>query len=171
MTATVPNGLAPKAPNPAPWVELQQSLPSRIVMISPFVDQLMQFLKVFIGKYHGAAESVLDIEISLREALANAMIHGNRENPVKMVHVAARCSMNGEVSITVEDEGEGFDDAALPDPTDPARKLLTHGRGIYLMRALMDEVSFEQNGTIVRLQKRLRETVLPINCARLQRSL
>ena len=72
MTATVPKGLAPKAPNPAPWVELQQSLPSRIAMISPFVDQLMQFLKVFIGKYHGAAESALDIEISLREALANA---------------------------------------------------------------------------------------------------
>jgi serine/threonine-protein kinase RsbW len=152
---TVPNGLAPKAPNSAPWVELQQSLPSRVAMISPFVDQLMQFLKVFIGRFHGAADSVLDIEISLREALENAMIHGNRENPVKKVHVAARCSMNGEVSITVQDEGEGFDDAPLPDPTDPQRQLLTHGRGLYLMRALMDEVSFERNGTFVRLQKRL----------------
>src|ERR1700693_2045758 len=155
MTAPVPNGLAPKAPNPAPWVELQQSLPSRVAMISPFVDQLMQFLKVFVGRFHGAAESVLDIEISLREALANAMIHGNRENPVKKVHIAARCSMNGEVSITVQDEGEGFDDAALLEPTDPQRQLLTHGRGLYLMRALIDEVSFEQNGTFVRLQKRL----------------
>ena len=154
MTAPVPNGLAPKAPNSAPWVELQQSLPSRVAMISPFVDQLMQFLKVFVGKFHCAADSVLDIEISLREALANAMIHGNRENPVKMVHIAARCSMNGEVSITVQDEGEGFDDAALPDPTDPQRRLLTHGRGSYLMRALMDEVSFEQNGTFVRLKKK-----------------
>jgi serine/threonine-protein kinase RsbW len=152
MTAPVPNGLAPKAPNPAPWVELQQSLPSRVAMISPFVDQLMEFLKVFIGRFHGAADSVLDIEISLREALANAMIHGNRENPVKKVHIAARCSMNGEVSITVQDEGEGFDDAALPDPQ---RQLLTHGRELYLMGALMDEVSFEQNGTFVRLKKRL----------------
>ena|ERR1700693_4979690 len=96
MTAPVPNGLAPKAPNPAPWVELQQSLPSRVAMISPFVDQLMEFLKVFIGRFHGAADSVLDIEISLREALANAMIHGNRGNPVKKVHIAARCSMNGK---------------------------------------------------------------------------
>lgn len=155
MTAPVPNRLAPKAPNSAPWVELQQSLPSRVAMISPFVDQLMQFLKVFMGKFHAAADSVLDIEISLHEALANAMIHGNRENPVKKVHIAARCSMNGEVSITVQDEGEGFDDAALPDPTDPQRQLLTHGRGLYLMKALMDEVSFEQNGTFVRLQKRL----------------
>jgi len=154
MTATVPNGLAPKAPNPAPWVELQQSLPSRVAMISPFVDQLMQFLKVFIGKCDGAADSVLDIEISLREALGNAMIHGNHENPVKKVHIAARCSMNGEVSITVQDEGEGFDDAALPDPTDPRRQLLTRGRGLYLIRALMDEVSFEQNGTLVRFKKR-----------------
>jgi serine/threonine-protein kinase RsbW len=90
----------------------------------------------------------------VREALTNAVVHGNREDPNKLVFVTSRCSEDGEVSITVRDEGQGFDSRAVPDPTVPENLLSSHGRGIYVMRKLMDEVSFEQNGTVLKMRKR-----------------
>jgi serine/threonine-protein kinase RsbW len=96
------------------------------------------------------------IEIAMHEALANAVVHGNHQNPAKQVLVSCRCSMDGEVVITVRDEGEGFDSDVLPDPTKPERRLLTHGRGLHIMKTLMDEVSFEENGTVVRMRKRMK---------------
>jgi len=62
--------------------------------------------------------------------------------------------MDGEVSITVRDEGNGFDSSAVLDPTFRENLLFTHGRGIYLMRTLMDEVSFEDGGAVVRMRKK-----------------
>ena len=58
--------------------------------------------------------------------------------------------------IIVRDEGEGFDGGTVPGPTEPERLFLTSGRGLYLMRALMDDVSFEENGTVVRMRKRVK---------------
>jgi serine/threonine-protein kinase RsbW len=105
----------------------------------------------------GTAKEAEDgIEVAIYEALANAVIHGNHENHEKQVHVACRCSMDGEVLISVRDEGEGFDSRVVPDPTEARRLLLTHGRGLHLMKALMDEVSFEENGTVVRMRKRMK---------------
>jgi serine/threonine-protein kinase RsbW len=133
----------------APFVELRQSFPSQIAAISPFVNQIMRF----ILNFRVADESEIDIEIALQEALANAVIHGNGENSSKHVSVVCRCYIDGEVAITVRDEGSGFDDQALTDPTTPENRLLSHGRGIYLMKMLMDEVSFEERGAVVRLRK------------------
>ena len=145
----------PRSPQFAPYVELQQFLMSRISNISPFVDQLMLFLKQLIHEFRYEAGREPDIEIALREAVANAVIHGNRENPEKRVHVTCRCRIDGEVLLTVRDEGQGFDICAISDTTDRTNLLLTHGRGIQLMRALMDEVTFDESGTVVRLRKRL----------------
>ena len=143
----------------APFVELRQSLTSRAGDISPFVDQLMRFIRLFTLKLGMAKETEDEIEIAVLEALANAVIHGNGENPEKQVHLSCRCSMDGEVSIVVRDEGEGFDSSAVPDPTEPQGLLLTHGRGLHLMRTLMDEVSFEENGTVVRMRKRIKTPI------------
>jgi len=95
----------------------------------------------------------LDTEIALREALANAIVHGNQEILHKRVYVTCRCTTDGEVSITVEDEGQGFDSEAVLDPTAPENRLLTYGRGIYLMKTLMDEVRFERGGAVVHMRK------------------
>ena len=143
----------------APFMELHQTLTSRAAAISPFLDQLMQFIRLFMGKFGAAKKHEEGIEIALGEALANAVIHGNHENPEKQVHVTCRCSMDGEVVITLRDEGKGFDSDAVPDPTEPQRLLLSHGRGLHLMRALMDEVSFEENGTVVRMRKRMKTSI------------
>ena len=155
MALSQNSGRATSNSTSAPLVELRQSLASRAADISPFVDQLMRFIKLFTLKLGIAKETEDEIEIAVLEALANAVIHGNGENPAKRVHLSCRCSMDGEVSIVVRDEGEGFDSRAVPDPTEPEGLLLTHGRGLHLMRTLMDEVSFEENGTVVRMRKRI----------------
>ncbi|MGA7415899.1 MAG: ATP-binding protein [Bryobacteraceae bacterium] len=143
----------------SPYVELRRVAASRVADVSPFVDQLMRFMRLLFDKFGDADESEA-IEIALTEALANAVIHGNHESPDKAVVVICRCAMDGDVSITIRDEGEGFDSRSLPDPTDPKCLLLNHGRGIYLMRTLMDEVRFEEGGRVVRMRKSLGSPVL-----------
>ena len=140
----------PETVDSVPFVELRQSLPSRVEAISPFVDQFMHF----VLNFRNADGSEVEIEMALREALANAVIHGNREDTFKRVFVECRCYMDGEVAITVRDEGQGFESSTVPDPTTPENRLFTHGRGIYLMKTLMDEISFEENGVIVRMRKK-----------------
>jgi len=131
------------------FVELMYSLPSDVAMVSPLVDHLMRdinSLRVMDG-------TEVDIEVALREALLNAVIHGNGEDPGKRVYLRVRCRADGEVSMAIQDEGPGFESNSVPDPTAPEHRMSTHGRGIYLMRALMDEVSFEEGGTVVHMRK------------------
>lgn len=131
-----------------PFVELQYSLPGQIVAISPSVDMVMSFVATF-RKVDG---SEANIEMALHEALTNAVVHGSHEDPSKSVYVLCRCCIDGEVSITVRDQGQGFD--AIADPTTPENLLSTHGRGIFLIRELMDEVSFDEGGVVVRMRKK-----------------
>ena len=112
------------------FVELPQSFPSQIHAISPFVDQLMSF----IAKSRNKDGNEADIEMALIEALENAVVPANCEHSHKRVYVTCRCTAEGEVSITVQDEGQGFDTGTLPDPTAPENRLRTSGRGIYLMK-------------------------------------
>jgi serine/threonine-protein kinase RsbW len=138
------------ASHPRPSVELWQSLPSQVAAIEPFTQQLMRF----IAKFRDADGSEAGIELAVHEALANAVLHGNRMNTYKSVYVACRCYIDGEVSITIRDQGQGFDSSAIPDPTAPENQLSAHGRGIYLMRAAMDEVHFDEGGVVVRMRKK-----------------
>jgi serine/threonine-protein kinase RsbW len=135
---------------PVPSFEVRQSLPSQLSAIPPFVDGLMSL----VATCRSADGSEIEIDLALREALINVVVHGNHEDPNKSVEVACRCSADGEVAITIRDEGMGFDVKAVPDPTAPENQLSTHGRGVYLMRALMDEVSFEDGGTVVHMAKK-----------------
>jgi len=156
MARTEYFGRATNISSSAPFVELHQYLASHVAAIAPFVDQLMRFIRLFMGRFGIARKAEGEIEIAIFEALANAVIHGNHESADKNVDVICRCSMDGEVLVIVRDEGKGFESSAVPDPTEPERLLLTSGHGLYLMRALMDEVSFEENGTVVRMRKRVK---------------
>jgi serine/threonine-protein kinase RsbW len=131
-----------------PCIELEHSLPSEVAAISPFVDKLMLLFR----KCGCVSEGESEVEIALREALANAIIHKNHENSGKHVHVRCRCEPT-EVSIAVKDEGRGFDIEKIADPTTPENKGSIHGRGIYPMKALMDEVRFEEDGVVVHMRK------------------
>ena len=147
-------------PDGVPFVELRQSIPSQIHAISPFVDQLMSF----IAKCRPKDGSEMDIELALSEALGNAAIHGNAGNPHKRIYITSRCTLKGDVSITVQDEGQGFDTGTLPDPTAPENRLRTSGRGIYLMKAVMDEVRFEKGGAVVHMCKKSNATSATRGC-------
>ena len=128
----------------APFVGLRNTLPSDVDIISPFVEQLMRF----ISRFRAAGGN--DIEI---EALVNAIVHGNEEDPNKLVYVKCRCTRDGEVSITAEDEGNGLEHEAVLDPTSPDNQLRTNGRGIHLIRTLMDEVDFEEGGSVLHMPR------------------
>jgi len=132
------------------YAELRQLLPSQVRVIPSAIDQTLDF----IAKLRKADGSEIDIEVALGEALANAVVHGNREHSAKHVFVTCRCTEEGQVSITVQDQGRGFDTDSVPDPTLPENLLRTSGRGIYLMTALMDTVRFDENGTVVHMLKR-----------------
>jgi serine/threonine-protein kinase RsbW len=133
-----------------PSVELRQSLASQVEAIEPFTEQLMRF----ISKFRKLDGSETGIELAVHEALVNAVVHGNQMDPNKRVCVACRCYIDGEVSITIRDQGQGFDSSSIPDPTAPENQLSAHGRGIYLMQASMDEVHFEEGGVVARMRKK-----------------
>jgi len=100
-----------------------------------------------------ASEQEADLEIALREALANAVIHGNEEDENKDVFV--RCYGGSEKTlILVRDGGAGFEPNEIPDPRGTDRVQLDHGRGLFLMRALMDQVVYRRSGCEVLLFKR-----------------
>jgi anti-sigma regulatory factor (Ser/Thr protein kinase) len=149
MAHTQSLSLLPRNGHSVPFVELRQSFSSKVAAISPFVDQLMRFVLHF----RSADGSEIDIDMALREALTNAVIYGSGDDSCKSVCVTCRCYMDGEVAITVRDQGRGFDSNAVLDPTFLENLLFTHGRGIYLMKTLMDEVSFEEGGSVVRMRK------------------
>ncbi len=124
-------------------------MPSQIDAISPLVDWLM-FL---IERSRCAVGNETAVELALREALNNAVVHGNGMDPHKLVDVRCRCEWGKGVSLTVKDQGYGFDPNLVPDALAPDRLEAEHGRGLYLMRSLMDQVSFERGGTEVRMWK------------------
>jgi serine/threonine-protein kinase RsbW len=98
------------------------------------------------------------VGMALREALANAVKHGNKLNPDKRVFVHMVVDPGSELRIQVDDEGEGFDLDSVADPTTPGNLLRSSGRGIYYMRQFMDEVSFrasDRGGTRLELVKKL----------------
>ena len=134
-----------------PVLRIEHSIRSEIAAISPFVDELMLFIK----RCRCVPGNEIDVEVSLREALANAIVHGNHEDPHKHVYVVCRCVPDEEVSVVVRDEGKGFSSTELPNPTTAEQLESTHGRGVYLMTALMDEVYFERGGTTVHMRKKL----------------
>lgn len=95
---------------------------------------------------------VFGIKLSLEEALVNACKHGNKLNPCKCVKVQYRITPQ-RADFTVEDQGEGFNPANLPDPTAQENLEMNHGRGILLMRAYMSSVVYNPQGNKVTLTK------------------
>lgn len=86
------------------------------------------------------------VALAIREAMANAIRHGNREDPSKKVEVELALE-NGELSVVVRDEGRGFEPQEVEDPLADENILKPRGRGIFYMRRLMDDVDYRFSGT------------------------
>jgi len=118
--------------------------------ISLFTDQVM----LLFQEHEGAEEKGFNIEMALREALANAVLHGCKSDPGKRVECTVACEEGGEILIIVRDPGNGFDPLSVQSPLVAKNILADHGRGIFLMNMLMDEVRWERGGTEIHLRKK-----------------
>jgi len=135
-------------------LEIDSWMPSKIQAISPLVDRLMRLIE---GSQCVPGEE-FDVELALREALENAVVHGNQEDPERKVRIRCRCQPGNEISIVVTDQGKGFDFETIVRngiTSDPDSE---HGRGLQLMKAYMDDVHFERGGSEVHMRKRARTT-------------
>lgn len=128
---------------------IEASIPSHIDAITPLVERLMQL----IGRSRSAAGNEFAVELALREALRNAVIHGNKLLAQKSVSIVCRCEYGKRVSLTISDQGSGFDLGGAYDPFPQYRGQQGRGRGIRLMREVMDELSFERGGSEVHMSK------------------
>lgn len=129
--------------------KLDVTIPANPNAINGVVDGVMQIAR----EMKCAEGSEYQIELALREALANAIVHGCENDPDKKVECCVACTENSDVMIIVRDPGAGFDPKTVPNPLAPENLNSTHGRGIYLINQLMDEVSFERNGAEIRMRK------------------
>jgi serine/threonine-protein kinase RsbW len=130
-------------------LEVDVLVESNIEAINPAVQKLMRILRrTCCPSRHEFA-----VETALREALANAIVHGNRMDPTKKVRVCCGCDASGGVVVTVKDEGEGFDPSGVPVPVTGELLSSDHGRGIYLINHLMDDVHFEGEGREIHMRK------------------
>jgi serine/threonine-protein kinase RsbW len=135
-------------------LEIDSWMPSKVQAISPLVDRLMLLIK----RSRCVSGEEFDVELALREALGNAVVHGNQENPRKKVHIRCRCGPGKGISIVVTDQGKGFDFGKFAGNgriSDPAA---AHGHGLQLMKAYMDDVHFARGGSEVHMRKRSRTT-------------
>lgn len=132
--------------------EIRARMPSEIEAISPLVDRMIRLIE----ESHCVLGEEPAVGLALREALSNAVLHGNRLDPCKLVEVYCTCELDKGVSMVIKDQGRGFDPTAIPDLSLVGNLEAEHGRGILLMRWLMDEVSFEfgWQGTEVHMNKR-----------------
>ena len=91
-------------------------------------------------------EKRLEIALAVQEALANAVVHGCKNDPSKQVRCQLQRDSQGGILVTITDPGPGFDPVVLTDPRQPGSLYAEHGRGVSLMRELMDEVHIQRAG-------------------------
>ena len=127
--------------------ELILELPNDVRSIEHAVEYVMQHCSDCCDY---ARRLNLNFRVGLTEALSNAMLYGNRSDPHKRVRVEVSVRVE-EVTARVTDQGVGFDPALVPDPTLPDNISKPGGRGIFLMKSLMDEVQFNDQGNSVTL--------------------
>jgi serine/threonine-protein kinase RsbW len=135
-------------------VKFQFTIPANVRAITPLVDHVMEMVQ----QLSCARGKEFEVELSLREALVNAVVHGSQADPSKEVQVCVACDTARGVLIIVRDSGSGFSPDQIPSPVIGQSLFETHGRGIYLINQLMDEVSFKQGGTEIHMRKRSTES-------------
>jgi len=114
------------------------------------VEQIMELVR----RLPCTSVDLDDVELALNEALANAVVHGNLQDPSKSVQICGGCERSGDLLLAITDQGDGFDHNRVPDPTAGDNLLSKHGRGILLISRLMDSLEFRLNGRQLIMLKR-----------------
>ena len=119
------------------------SQPESINLVEKLIDEIK-------SEYNIHEECYGNMLVAVTEAVNNAIQHGNKYDPEKMVHISYEVDPD-QIAFTVSDEGTGFDYINLPDPTDPENIEKPTGRGVFLMKHLADQIIFSENGRVVEL--------------------
>ncbi len=130
-------------------IRIEVTLTADPTAISPVVEGIMEMAR----RMDCAVGKEFEIETAIREALANAIVHGCKGDPAQKVQCCVACDEERGMLIIVRDPGPGFDPFAVPNPVNGENIYSSHGRGIYLINQLMDEVRFERNGTEIHMRK------------------
>ncbi|MBA3357625.1 MAG: ATP-binding protein [Pyrinomonadaceae bacterium] len=128
------------------------ALPSRVEAI----DEAATAVAGLVTRAGIGEEDAFGIDMAVREAMANAVIHGNKLDETKLVEINVKCSLDS-LEISVHDQGPGFNPDTISDPTKEENILKSSGRGIFFMRNFFDEVDWSSSpdgGTTVRMIKR-----------------
>jgi len=127
------------------------TLPSRIES----VEEAAVSIAAILSRSGVNEEIAFGVDMAVREAVTNAVFHGNQQDEKKFVHVTAKTGPNW-LEISVEDEGEGFNPQDVPNPTESENIMKTSGRGIFFMRTFMNDVEWfirPEGGTTVKMSK------------------
>lgn len=131
-------------------LRLDLTFPADAEHVTPVVNQVMGIA----SQMSCAQGKEFEVEISLREALVNAIKHGCKNDPAKEIRLTVHCDESRGMLLIVRDPGEGFDIESVPNPLVGDRVYATHGRGIYMMNRLMDEVRFFKKGSEIHMHKK-----------------
>ncbi|MFH1731185.1 MAG: ATP-binding protein [Planctomycetota bacterium] len=118
------------------------------------INRAAVMLSDFFDKQGLSDDVTFDIKLATQEAVVNAAEHGNHYDGGKWVHICCETS-DSAVTVTVCDEGPGFDPRCVPDPTLPENIFREGGRGVFLMRNLCDDVCFNDKGNQVTIVKKI----------------
>ena len=128
---------------------LDVNLPADSEAIAHVVDTISETLV----RLEVPEQKRFEVALAVQEALANAVVHGCRNDPSKEVRCRLKSDPHGRIVIIVTDPGPGFNPDVPSDPKRSENLYADHGRGVYLIRQLMDEVHFEQPGNEIRMWK------------------
>ncbi len=145
--------LPPRSPRIPAGAKLlfSEKIPSTTAALDPLVHQVVEVLGI-CGCVDGRR---LEVELALREALANAILHGNGANVEKAVELDCYQQKDRSLLLVVRDQGPGFDPGYVDDPRKPENIFRAGGRGIFLIRHFMDDVRFTRGGSEIRMKKKL----------------
>ena len=120
---------------PKYYLEIE-STPNNLITVEEFVN----YFSIELGLDQ---EKINGLLLAITEATTNAIIHGNKNNKLKLVRIYVYVE-DSTLTVKIKDEGKGFDPTTVPDPTDPENLLKDSGRGLYLMRVYMDSLTYNQ---------------------------
>ena len=136
-------------PEAQPQTRLDISFPADVNRVGEVVDKVV----ALATELHGETGKEQEIALALTEALANAVKHGSKNNPA----LSVQCQVITEgpaMTIVVRDSGPGFDPTSVANPLELAGLTADHGRGLHMIRQLVDEVRFERRGAEIYMTKR-----------------
>ena len=130
-------------------IKMDMVFPADVSRLSGVVDGFMAIVKTM----QCACGHELEVELAMREALSNAILHGAGNDPKRNVECCVACDDIHGMLVVVRDPGEGFDPERLPNPVLGQNVFSEHGRGVFLINQLMDQVEYKRGGTEIHMRK------------------